>query len=81
LDTAPLIEMQRHPKVLGNVTHGRHPLHGLLGVDGLELGQFIDEIYVPWAKANRRYLFYLVLSVSRYTNRSSTNAWRSSARS
>jgi integrase len=40
-------------KVLGNVANGRHPLHGLLGVDGLTLGQFIDETYAPWVKANR----------------------------
>jgi integrase len=39
-------------KVLGNVAHGRHPLHGLNG-EGLTLGQFIDEAYVPWVKANR----------------------------
>jgi integrase len=38
--------------VLGNVAHGRHPLHGL-GGDGLTLGQFIDESYAPWATANR----------------------------
>jgi hypothetical protein len=35
------------------VAHGRHPLHGLSGVEGLTLGQFIDESYAPWAKANR----------------------------
>jgi integrase len=40
-------------KVLGNVAHGRHPLHGLNGVEGLTLGEFIDECYAPWAKANR----------------------------
>jgi integrase len=39
-------------KVLGNVAHGRHPLHGLNG-EGLTLGQFIDEKYVPWVTANR----------------------------
>lgn len=39
-------------KVLGNVAHGRHPLHGLNG-EGLTLGQFIDEAYLPWVKANR----------------------------
>jgi integrase len=39
-------------KVLGNVAHGRHPLHGLNG-EGVTLGQFIDEAYVPWVKANR----------------------------
>ena len=39
--------------VLGNVANGRHPLHGLLGIEGLTLGQFIDETYAPWAKAAR----------------------------
>ena len=39
--------------VLGNVANGRHPLHGLLGIEGLTLGQFIDETYAPWAKATR----------------------------
>jgi hypothetical protein len=39
-------------KVLGNVAHGRHRLHGLSG-EGLTLGQFIRETYAPWAKANR----------------------------
>jgi hypothetical protein len=43
---------ERCQKVLGNVAHGRHPSHGL-GGDGLTLGQFIDESYAPWAKANR----------------------------
>jgi integrase len=40
-------------KVLCNVAHGRHPLHGLCGTDGPTLSQFIDDIYVPWVKANR----------------------------
>lgn len=39
--------------VLGNVANGRHPLHGLLGIEGLTLGQFIDETYAPSAKATR----------------------------
>jgi integrase len=39
--------------VLGNVANGRHPLHGLLGIEGLTLGQFIDETYAPWARATR----------------------------
>jgi hypothetical protein len=39
-------------KVLGNVAHGRHPLHRLEG-DGLTLGQFIEETYRPWVTANR----------------------------
>ena len=42
----------RCQKVLGNVAHGRHPTHGL-GGDGLTLGQFIDDSYAPWVKANR----------------------------
>jgi integrase len=40
-------------KVLGNVAHGRHPLHGLSGMDGLTLGQFIEETYTPWVRTNR----------------------------
>jgi hypothetical protein len=40
-------------KVLGNVAHGRHPLHGLSGVDGVTLGQFIEETYTPWVQTNR----------------------------
>jgi integrase len=43
---------ERCQKVLGNVAHGRHPLHGV-GGDGLTLGQFIAETYEPWVKANR----------------------------
>jgi integrase len=42
----------RCQKVLGNLAHGRHPLHGLNG-EGLTLGQFISESYAPWVKANR----------------------------
>jgi integrase len=39
-------------KLLGNVAHGRHPLHGLNG-EGLTLGKFIEESYVPWVTTNR----------------------------
>jgi hypothetical protein len=39
-------------QVLGNVAHGRHPMHGLDG-PGLTLGEFINETYAPWVKANR----------------------------
>jgi hypothetical protein len=39
-------------KVLGNVAHGRHPLHRLSG-EGPTLGQFIKDSYAPWMKANR----------------------------
>ena len=42
----------RCQKVLGNVAHGRHPLHGLDG-DGLTLGQFIQDSYTPWVWGNR----------------------------
>ncbi len=38
--------------MLGNVAHGRHPLHGL-GGDGLRLGQFIAETYAFWVRASR----------------------------
>ena len=37
---------------MGNVAHGRHPLHRLEGA-GLTLGQFIDETYKPRVTANR----------------------------
>lgn len=44
---------ERCQKVLGNVAHGRHPLHGFSGTDGLTLGQFIDETYTPGVRTNR----------------------------
>jgi integrase len=44
---------ERCEKVLGNVAHGRPPLHGLDGAEGLTLGQFITDTYSPWAKAHR----------------------------
>ncbi|MDB6088300.1 MAG: hypothetical protein JWN85_1084 [Gammaproteobacteria bacterium] len=43
----------RCQKVLGNVAHGRHPLHGLDGAEGLTLGQFVKETYAPWVRTNR----------------------------
>ena len=43
----------RCQRVLGNVAHGRHPLHGIDGADLLTLGRFIDETYAPWARTNR----------------------------
>src|SRR5579863_502707 len=39
--------------VLGNVAHGRHPLHGLGGTDGITLGMFIAETYTTWVQASR----------------------------
>jgi integrase len=44
---------ERCQKVLGNVAHGRHPLHGLGGIDGITLGLFIADTYAPWVKASR----------------------------
>src|ERR1700728_4174408 len=43
----------RCQKVLGNVAHGRHPLHGLGGTIGLTFEQFITETYAPWVRASR----------------------------
>lgn len=40
-------------QILGNITHGRHPLEGLSGIAGITLGQFIDDIYTPWVRTNR----------------------------
>src|SRR5579863_9354507 len=39
--------------VLGNVAHGRHPLHGLAGTDGITLGMFIADTYTTWVQASR----------------------------
>src|SRR4029077_18895957 len=39
---------ERCQRVLGNVAHGRHPLHGLGGTDGITLGMFIADTYPPW---------------------------------
>jgi len=44
---------ERCQKVLGNVAHGRHPLHGLGGTDGITLGAFIADTYTTWVKASR----------------------------
>jgi integrase len=44
---------ERCQKVLGNVAHGRHPLHGLGGTDGITLGMFIADTYTTWVKASR----------------------------
>lgn len=49
----PAEAREKCQKVLGNVAHGRHPLHGFSGLDGLTLGQFIDETYTPWVRTNR----------------------------
>ena len=44
---------ERCQKVLGNVAQGRHPLHGLGGMDGITLGMFIADTYTTWVKASR----------------------------
>src|SRR5579862_8308176 len=44
---------ERCQRVLGNLAHGRAPLHGLDGAVGLTLAQFIEDSYRPWLMANR----------------------------
>lgn len=44
---------ERCEKVFGNVAHDRPPLQGLEGAQELTLGQFVQDTYAPWAKANR----------------------------
>ena len=44
---------ERCQKILGNVAHGRHPLHGLGGTDGITLGMFIADMYTSWVQASR----------------------------
>ena len=43
----------RCQKILGNVAHGQHPLHGIQGTDGMTLGMFIAEAYTTWVNASR----------------------------
>jgi integrase len=43
----------RCQKILGNVAHGLHPLHGIQGTDGMTLGVFIADTYTTWAQASR----------------------------
>jgi len=44
---------ERCEKVLGNIAHGRPPLHGIDGADTLTLKEFFEDTYTPWVKANR----------------------------
>ncbi|MGH7869186.1 MAG: integrase arm-type DNA-binding domain-containing protein, partial [Candidatus Dormibacteraceae bacterium] len=44
---------ERCQKVLGNVAHGSHPLHGLGGTDGITLGMFIADTYATWVNTSR----------------------------
>ena len=43
----------RCQKILGNVAHGLHPLHGIPGTDGMTLGMFIADTYTTWVNASR----------------------------
>jgi integrase len=52
-EIAPDAARQTCQQILGNVAHGRHPLEGIGGAAGISLGQFIQEIYTPWVRANR----------------------------
>jgi hypothetical protein len=49
----PLEARERCRKVLGNVVHGNHPLHGINGSDGMTLGMFIADAYTTWIRASR----------------------------
>jgi len=44
---------ERCRKVLGNVAHGNHPLHGIRGSEGMTLGMFIADAYTIWLNASR----------------------------
>ena len=43
----------RCQKILGNLAHGVHLLHGIQGIDGMTLGMFIADTYTTWVKASR----------------------------
>jgi hypothetical protein len=49
----PAQARDRAEKVLGNVAHNRAPLAGLDSNDGISFGDFIEQKYKPWARANR----------------------------
>jgi integrase len=44
---------ERCRKVLGNVVHGNHPLHGIQGSEGMTLGMLIADAYTTWINASR----------------------------
>jgi integrase len=44
---------ERCKKVLGNIAHGNHPLHGIHGCDGMTLGMFVADAYSTWINASR----------------------------
>jgi hypothetical protein len=49
---APEEARERCQKVLGNVAHGCHPLHGIGGTAGITLGMFIADTYTTWVNAS-----------------------------
>ena len=44
---------ERCRKVLGNVVHGNHPLHGIQGSEGMTLCMFIADAYTTRINASR----------------------------
>ena len=44
---------ERCQKVLGNLAHGCHPLHGVRGTEGITLAMFIADMYSTWVKSTR----------------------------
>jgi integrase len=44
---------ERCKKVLGNIAHGNHPLHGIQGSDGMTFGMFVATAYTTWINASR----------------------------
>jgi Arm DNA-binding domain len=50
---APEEARERCQKVLGNVAHGLHPLHGVGGTEGVTLEMFISDTYSTWVNASR----------------------------
>lgn len=62
---------ERCEKVLGNVAHGRAPMHGIAAAErpssgsGMTLRQFIEGTWEPWAKGNRKKTWYNTLSAVR----------------
>jgi hypothetical protein len=50
---APEEARARCQKVLGNVAHSLHPLHGVCGTEGITLGMFITDTYTTSVNASR----------------------------
>ena len=44
---------ERCKKVLGNIAHGNHPLHGIHGSAGMTFGMFIADAYSTWINSSR----------------------------